>query len=147
MGLFLIIIFVWIVFALLGLIRGNARRMRKEDETGRAPMAVINDKRSRQGRKAAGDEGRTVFTADKNRDVQRNRSLRNTIPEPGTIADWIRRSGMMGTQTSLSALEDRENDWLAQEIRLEKGADNEFISEMKKLKLEHKRVHNRLHGN
>lgn len=137
MQLFFMIVFMWICFSIVGLFAGNRQRKRKNNDSGSIPVIGSVLKR---------DPKRQMATYKKRR-LLKNMPLKNTIPEPGTFSDWIKRSGMMGTQTSLSALEDRENDWLAREIRLEETCDNEFISEMRRLKLEHKKMHNKLHGN
>lgn len=137
MNLVFLIIVLWIAIAFFAGKRGANGSGRKSGTLGGGQIGQMSQTAERKDLIKGKRRGLNTET----------KPLRNTIPESGTIADWVNRSGMMGTQTSLSALEDRENDWLAREIRREKAIDNEFISEMKKLKLEHKRTHNRIHGN
>lgn len=141
MNLSFLIIIVWIGVTLFSLNAGKKKGGSQNKTLGRKIFS--EDRGHTSQTKSGGDD---VPRRISRRETEK-KHLRNTIPRPGTIADWVYRSGIMGTQTSLSALEDKDNDWLAREIRLEASADNEFISEMEKLKLEHKRMHNRLHGN
>jgi len=46
----------------------------------------------------------------------------------------------------IAMMEDRENDWLAREMREEQRCSNDVISEMTMLKLKHLKEHDSIHG-
>lgn len=133
-----LIILIVVVWFIISFISGN---MAKKDSTSRQAFPHPGGRKEKFP-----DNNKSWKESKKTGSAARPHPLKNTIPEEGTIADWARKAGFRGTKSSMAALEDRENDWLAREIRLEALTDNEFISEMKRLKVEHLRLHNRLNS-
>ncbi len=68
-------------------------------------------------------------------------------PVPAVLPGAVRTSrSSVANRKEFAAMEDREHDWLAQQLREESRAKTRLMSDMRSLKGGHARANRRIHG-